>query len=525
MGQIEMQNKFLLYFFGLIIIIATIVGGVLMFKTNLMESSAQKHLRVAFPLNKKVTEYEPTNITIAAEYIFLENVFSPLVQMNESGAIIPGVAKTIKWDGDRLILTIRDDLKTKSGRPITVDDVLFSLKRLLVLTGNTHGNFKDLVCEGINLESVGQDCPGLSVSLNEDAIIFNAGAKKTFLLPMLAAIDFAIIPRKSVNPKTLAIDDYSETSGVYFVEKDNGDGNIQLKINPYHFLYSQNIPQTVDLMPFTAKSGMSSLEALAQNKVDLVTTVDVKKADEQIPFVQTHSNFENHLTQKIRLHLLVFTEKGIKNLNMDERVYISQKVRSGFREIYGSSPGFESRSEFFPSLGEGGLTKHQKDNVDVFNKQPGIKPLKPFKLGLMKRGGIESWSVPLSKALPDAQTYFEDNVPDLKKNLKYEDYPEAFIVSTDTGFMEDISLISYSLNAGFLGLTKADRDVWISKYMATLDKSTRLDKLKELHYSALTTPWIVPLVASPYSATVRKPWKIKLSDLYANNPLWQIQTP
>ncbi len=520
-----MQNKFRLFCFGLIVIVATTIGGVLMFKSNHLESSAQKHLRVAFPLNKKVTDYEPTNITIAAEYIFLENVFSPLVQLNESGAIVPGVAKTIKWDEDKLILSIREDLKTKSGQPITMDDVLFSLKRLLVLTGNTHGNFKDLVCEGINLESVEQDCPGVSVSLNKNAIILNAGAKKTFLLPMLAAIDFAIIPRKSVNAKTLAIEDYSETSGVYFVEKDNGDGNIQLKINPYHFLYSKNIAQTIDLIPYTAKSGLSSLEALAQDKIDLVTTVDVKKADEQIPFMQKHSEFENHLTQKIRLHLLVFTEKGIKNLNTDERVYISQKVRSAFREIYGNSPGFESRSEFFPSLGEGGLTRSQKDIVDVFNKQPGVKPLKSFKLGLMKRGGIEPWSGPLSKILPDAQTYFEDNVPDLKKNLKYDDYPEAFIVSTDTGFMEDISLISYSLNAGFLGLTKADRDIWISKYMATLDKYTRLEKLKELHYNALTTPWIVPLVASPYSATVRKPWKIKLSDLYANNPLWQIQTP
>ncbi len=174
-----MQNKFLLVVFGLTIIVATTIGGVFMFKSNHLESSAQKHLRVAFPLTKKVTEYEPTNITIAAEYIFLENVFSPLVQMNESGAIVPGVAKTIKWDGDKLILSISEDLKTKSGQPITVDDVLFSLKRLLVLTGNTHGNFKDLVCEGINLESVEQDCPGLSVSSNKNAIILNAGTKKT----------------------------------------------------------------------------------------------------------------------------------------------------------------------------------------------------------------------------------------------------------------------------------------------------------------------------------------------------------
>lgn len=523
MGRIKMQNRYYFIYFVLIIIGASLAGGVIMFKRQPSIQNSHSLLRVAFPLDRPVTSYEPTNISIAAEYIFLENVFSPLVEMSESGAITPGVAETIRWDGSKLILTIRKDLKTKSGQAITSEDVLFSLKRLLVLTGNTHGNFKELVCDGIDLKSVEQDCPGLR--LERDLIVLDAGKRKTFLLPMLAAIDFAIIPKKSVNPKTLKIEDYSETSGTYYVVKDHGNGRIDLKVNPYHYHCSQNIAQKVELIPYTAKTNGNSLEALKNNEVDLVTTVDVKKADEQIPFVQSNEIFENHLTQKIRLHLLVFTEKGIKNLTKDERIYISQKVRAAFSKIYGQSLGFEPRNEFFPSLGEGGLSKDQKHLVETFNKQSGINPNKKFRLGLMRRGGIEPWSIPIREAIPEAETYFEDNVPDLKKNLSDEDHPEAFIVSTDTGFMEDISLISYSLNAGFLGLSKSDRLRWISDYMATSDKNTRLTKLKELHFRALTDPWIAPLVASPYAATVRKPWKIKLSDLYANNPLWLIHIP
>jgi hypothetical protein len=131
--------------------------------------------------------------------------------------------------------------------------------------------------------------------------------------------------------------------------------------------------------------------------------------------------------------------------------------------------------------------------------------------------------VSIHKYLPDADCYFEDNAPDLKKNLKEEDAPDAFVVSTDTGFMEDISLISYSLNAGLLGLAKTERDDWLADYMATDEKKDRLIKLKKLHFNALSELWIVPLMASPYSALVRKPWTIQLSDLYANNQLWLIK--
>lgn len=89
--------------------------------------------------------------------------------------------------------------------------------------------------------------------------------------------------------------------------------------------------------------------------------------------------------------------------------------------------------------------------------------------------------------------------------------------------MEDISLISYSLNAGLLGLQKSERTKWLSDYMATDDKALRIQKLKALHFKALAEPFIVPLMASPYAALVRKPWKMELSELYANNQLWRIK--
>jgi hypothetical protein len=146
-----------------------------------------------------------------------------------------------------------------------------------------------------------------------------------------------------------------------------------------------------------------------------------------------------------------------------------------------------------------------------------------LRIGLLKRSGIETWSEPLTRVLPGADFYKETDAPDLKKNVDPNEMPDAFICATDTGFMEDISLISYSLNAGLLGLRKEDRPKWLADYMATVQKSERMKKLRQLHFDALANPVIIPLMASPYTAVVRKPWKIELSDMYANNQLWRIK--
>lgn len=478
-------------------------------------------LRVAFPVAKKVTDYEPTNISLGHEYIFLENVFSPLVEITKNGEIEAGVAEEINWVGDELKLTIRNNLKTRTGVPITASDVVFSLKRLLVLSGNTHGNFKDIVCPDVDIKSVEDECHGIRQDGN--SVYLNAKGRKSFLLPMLAAIDFAIIPKSSVDPITLKIINYSETSGVYAVTKDDGLGHIELEMNPYHYFAAKNIAQKITLVPIDSSNPDNSLNALLKNEVDHLTTIDAAKAEKIIQFSNEQSDFDVHVTMKIRNRVLVFTEKGYKHLTMGERRYIGEKVKQVFTHSIDTGSGFEQSSEFFPHLSEGGLTEDQTNRFNLIKNQDLTMPKSKFKLGFIKRGTVEEWSVPLNTVLPQADCYIETVPPDFKKNLKFDEMPDAFIASTDTGFMEDIGLISYSLNAGLLGQVKSDRAQWLADYMAIDDKPARIKKLKELHYKALSEVWVVPVMSSPYAAIVRKPWKIELSDLYANNQLWRIK--
>lgn len=503
------------YFLILGLVLA--VGGVYFMKN----ATSNKTLRVAFPVRLKAISYEPTNINLDYEYIFLENVFSPLVEILADGSVEPGVAEKVDWIGDELRLTIRKNLKTISGVPISTSDVVFSLKRLLVLSGNTHGNFKDIVCPGVELKTAEDSCPGI----REDGehVFLNATGRKSFLLPMLGAIDFAIIPKASVDPKTLKIINYSETSGPYSVESDDGNGNIHLRLNPNHYFAANNVAEKIVLVPTDPKVKGDSVNALKNNLVDHLTTVDAAKADELIGFAERNPDFESHITMKIRSLVVVFTERGQKELSTSERRFIGEKLKTAFLKIYAGVPGFEQRAEFFPSLGEGGLTSEQEEKLAVIRSQAGVAPKNKFKLGLIKRGSLEDWARPINIELAQADCYIETNVPDFKKYALSEDVPHAFVASTDTGFMEDISLISYSLNAGLLGIKKSERAKWLSEYMATDDKALRIQKLKSLHFQALSEPSIVPLMASPYASLVRKPWRMELSELYANNQLWRIK--
>jgi peptide/nickel transport system substrate-binding protein len=62
------------------------------------------------------------------------NVFSPiyegLIAENEVGEIEPGLAQSWIDQGQRIVFTLREDLKWSDGKPLTVDDVLFTFNQL-----------------------------------------------------------------------------------------------------------------------------------------------------------------------------------------------------------------------------------------------------------------------------------------------------------------------------------------------------------------------------------------------------------
>jgi hypothetical protein len=436
----------------------------------------------------------------------------------KKGEIVPGVAEAYRWEGEELHLTIRKNLKTVTGVPITAADAEFSLKRLLTMPGNTHGNFRELLCGHNGLKSINDQCEGIR-SEEGELILKTTAAGKTFLLPMLVTLDFAIIPRGSVDPKTLKIVDFTNTSGPYYVAKDSETGEMELKANPNHYHYSRTMPQEIHFVPSTT----NSLEAFKAGRVDYISTVDAARADEVIEFSHSNSEAVLHTTMNIRSFILTFTRRGQREIPPEQRFALGQKIRMALWSALAGRNGYEKSMQFFPSFGEGALDQERMKKIGERFEAAGTAPGVPLRLALVRLGNTEKFVAAIRKAVPEIDAYESPKNPNFMKFTNPDEEPQLILSGPDTGFQEDIGLITYSLNAGYFGMTEAERKAWLVRYMDTLDKSDRIDLLKSLHESVLSTPVIVPLLVAPYAAIARKPWKIGLSQLYANNQLWLIQ--
>lgn len=496
-------------------------GGFVVFKEQL-HLRRPTTLRMAFPSARKIESYDPAQIHIAYEYVLLENLYSALVETDpKTGQIMPGAAESFSWVGDELHFKIRDNLRTTSGRPITARDAAFSLKRLVVLAANTHGNFQDLVCPGVKLKNINDSCPGIEHHGN--TLVLKPGGRKTALLPMLVAIDFAILPENSVDPETLAIRDFTETSGLYHVASDEGNGRMVLEMNPGHYHASDDVAKTIAIVPFNAKAGESALGLLEGGLVDHIPTTNSGKLEDLLSYSTSHADIQAHATMKIKNVLLTFTDQGRKKLGLAQRRWLGKQVQEAFLEAYSGTLGYQGSHEFFPPLGEGGLSDLQRKELDAISSAVAPVDLPPVRISLLKAGNIEQWSTPILKRIPNANLFLDVKIPDLHEYAKPSEMPDAFIAATDTGFAEDVNLISYSLNAGYLGLKKTDRASWLKHYMETTTKEDRIAALRDLHHSALKNADIVPLVISPFVALAKKPWRMELSELFANNQLWLVK--
>lgn len=499
-----------------------LAGGLVGYSINNSDSTRAETLRVAFPSKRPIKTYEPTNIHVAYEYILLENLYSPLVEIDpKGGQVLPALAESFRWEGPELHFKIRSDLRTISGKQISASDVIFSLKRVILLSQNTHGNFRDLICPGEVLKSVDDNCRGLE--LRGDTVVLKPGSQKTVLLPMLSAIDFAIIPQSAVDPKTLEITDYRETTGLYYLDKQDDDGSMHLKQNPNHFRSQKGVAKDVTMVAFDPKASPGALALFDEGKVDHLLTTNASKIEEIINYARNHSDVQLHATMKIKNFVLIFTDRGKKELTADQRHIVGKKVREAFTKIYQGLPGYQPSEEFFPALGDGGLSDTQQAEIHrLIGQVKGDAPAN-LRIGLFKSGDFEQWATPIREVLPKADLYLEKVLPDLHVYKDPSEMPHAIIAGTDTGFMEDINLISYSLNTGFLGLKKSERPLWMANYMSLSHKEERTKVLRELHFKALADAAIVPLVIAPFVAIARKPWKMQLSEIYANNQLWLIK--
>ncbi len=475
--------------------------------------------KVGFPYETSLSEFDPARVQVAGQYAFLENLYIPLLLRDNLGRLIPGAASKFYWVDDEIEFEINKDLVDSEGQKITVEDAYFSLMRLLVLGSSTHGDLKKLICPDSQPKSVNDQCAGIRIV---DGKLRLKPSKKTFtIFENFSSIDFAVIPKRSVDPNDLRSLNLSITSGVYSVKERRSDGAIVLRANPRHFLYSQDIPQNPVFIP-TRESSKSGLELFESGQIDLLSTLDQTDISERIDKYRDSNEATLFQTLPVRLELLVFTQKGLQ-LSSDRRWAVGNAVANQLASVFGGRTGYQSTYQYFPEGGKGSLTDEQLSAVLEKRKTPVPKHEdgSELVLGFFARN-FDRMRPVVQEILPGIQIVQLKRLPSYDSNVDAPEYPHLYIVSMDTGFLEQLPNVINSLKSGFLGTTEQERELWIEKYLYLTDEEQRLQALKQLHLESLLNPVIIPILRTPYVSVIRKPWRADFSILFPNSPLWKI---
>lgn len=512
-----MNSKYLFNFIGAgLLIFLILLKFSHPFQRSVKMTEENKILYSSFPKLSTGKNYDPARVQTATESFFVTNIYSSLVEHSDENKIIPGVASNFNWDGDKIVFTIREGIKTIDGYEIDSKDVVLSLKRLLIIGTNTHGDLRNFLAGNTNIKSLEEPLSSITSNGNSVIIKLKDRNKGTFLLPLLTNPDFRILSKHSfLHNKNLEIIDYRNTSGPYYVSSFDDDGTITLCANPYHYYFNKKMPQTIKLIQ---ASGQDAIRLFKKNKIDLIPTIDGSTEKDFKNLSSNENEAVIHKTLNIKARFAKFIGRGKTELTSKQRIYIGKKLREAYQQEFMDEIPKPS-NEFFPILGEGSLTTEELNHLrSLFDSTEKPEFLRKIKIGVHPNS-YNRYQKAFSK-IPEIELISSAKPP---WTLPIETQPDIYIGNTDSAFFENISLISYNIETGTFGLNHDEGFRWLNAYMLTEENSERIKKLRELHYYSLSQGFIIPFGHGPYTTILRKPWNIELSPFFGDMSLWKIR--
>lgn len=512
-GLLTLKAKLVLILSSMVILSALTIG--LTKRTTKM--AQELSLRVAYPLATTLAAYDPAARPTAARANLIYSLYSQLVAFNKDGDLVPRAASSFYWNGDALHVTFKP-IRTIDGYLVTADDAAFSLKRTILLSTNAHGDLANFLCpDGIT--AVTEECPGINVVDGELILQTSKAAQAKFLLPLLTASDFVIVPKIAVDvtKPSLPIVDLRNTSGPYYVSKDSLlDGVMELKANPNNFEIGPRSAKVITLVKGVAGEAR---RLFMSGQVDAITTVDMSSPSELRSLVNSTGGGRLHETGRIQVLNLSFSEHFMRTSTVKERLGIGKVIKEAYLATFGELDGVEQTNQFFPHLGDGSLSVEELSELQVEMNQ-----------GIQEGPRSNLLMVTFGKDLAEYQKAFA-HIPNLDIEIyrpehfqrSPEEQPHLLLFPTDASYLESISLISYHIELGTFGLDRKEGAAWLNSYMGIEDKGKRLTMLRELHKRMLTEGRIVPIAVSPYISVTRVPWQPDSNYISAVTRLWEIK--
>jgi ABC-type transport system substrate-binding protein len=230
---------------------------------NLSASNENKDFTIKMPFNVplKYLHNFKYNDALPSYYIHF-NIHSGLVDFNDSNQIVSALAESweVLQNGLVYIFTLRSNIKWSNGQEITAQDVIFSLKRNLLSSGNNY--LRKTLKNGYELKSLNQYFPSLSlIENNKIQIILNK--PHHHFLRDLTKPEFAIVHSQSID-KNGYFKKNPITSGPYFVNSIN-EKELILEKNLFYFNTNKKAPQRIEF--FLVKDIQELNNALNEGKI------------------------------------------------------------------------------------------------------------------------------------------------------------------------------------------------------------------------------------------------------------------
>jgi hypothetical protein len=448
-------------------------------------------------------------IRTADEYLILQNLFSPLFQSTDSGQIEGILVDSVEWQDNSLIVRMKSGLTTVDGHGIDARDAVFSLKRLMILQSNTHARLTDLFRECASLNSVDEDCTGVRL-IDNLTFSLRPDNEKIWLLETLTSQDFGVIPRLSVDQKTLKIVDYRNTSGPYFVSESFSEHGFRVQAHDKHPLFEgrEGFPKSALFKALVGRAAESLSRSFLEGSFTYYPKYFAPGASELAKIrSQEPDAVDEHSTQISFTRAIRFTARGMKELNQDERFRIGNTFFEALSAPYRRdglllSPLYT----FYSESADGALRDDELARITASRGTEVLAEVKSLELGCLT--GSKSILAPLVKheKLELNIIEFDDIAANRVSSSDEVHEPHLYFVSTDSDPKAALSGVSNVISNLLFHTKQADADIWLKNFATEESRGIRNEMLRAVHRRALESGQLVPLYGFPASSVIRKPW-------------------
>ncbi|MEY3901546.1 MAG: Bacterial extracellular solute-binding protein family 5 Middle, partial [Pseudomonadota bacterium] len=483
-----------------------VVSAILLLRSFFMRDNESMTLRVALNTSVPLQDLDTKEITDSSDYSVLELMLSTLVEYNNQGEIVGGIAERFYWDENRLIFEFREAYFS-SGKRITPEDAIASFKRLMILNTNSHGDLVNLLCIKNRPQRLGDDCEGMKAEGNRLILITDKPTQ--FLLPLLTSVEYGILPQESFSNPELRIRSFADTSGAYRLHKK--EDKFILLANERHWHYRKTIPQIVEffVFDFDSKSPQSAQNLFQGGKVDFIPTAsEIRLSDIESIKKEAKKSFRVNTTNPMALAYAEFTGTGLALPVETRRKIIACIRREVGKNSFNDNNGRVATIQVLPPSSAGNLSIEQTLKIESeLQKYESSCDLSGVRIA------VPEFLVDFYESALNAKANKLTIVPfpDVARfgNRTDSEVPELTVAGVDVTAIEDINFISYSVKNGILvppaGQTPAE---WLKTYFDTPEKAARMAMLQKIQfYTIWENPKIIPISIRPFVSVIDSRWK------------------